>query len=185
MIIVFEYIFLFSALLLIAAVLIFVSNLFYNTIRVKVPYIKTSRWAIKTTLKEINPKKEDKVVELGCGNARVIRAIKKKYPEIKARGYEVAWWPYLKAKQKIKKDNLNIDLIRKNFYNVDLSDSDIIFCFLISSVMPRLEKKLKKELKPGAIVISYIFTFPHWPAKKVIKNPKRSGASRINIYQKT
>jgi len=184
MIILFNYIFLFCALILVSAALIFVSNLFYNTIRVKVPYIKTSRWAVKTILKEIKPTKGDKVVELGCGNARVIRAIKKKYPQIKAKGYEVAWWPYLKAKQKIKKEKLDIDLIRKNFYNTDLSEADIIFCFLINSVMPRLEKKLQKELKSGAIVISYIFSFPNWPTKKVIENPKRSGSSKINIYQK-
>lgn len=184
MIIFFEYIFLFSSLIIILAILFFLSNLFYSSLKVRVPYIKTSRWAVQTILEEINPKKGDKVVELGCGNARVIRAIKKKYPQIKAKGYEVAWWPYLKAKQKIKKENLNIDLTRKNFYNADLSDSDIIFCFLISSVMPRLEKKLQKELKPGAIVISYIFSFPNWPAKKVIENPKRSGSSKINIYQK-
>ncbi len=43
--------------------------------------------------------------------------------------------------------------------------------------MKYLERKLQKELKPGAKVVSFAFTFPTW-------QPKLVGENGIFIYQK-
>ena len=48
--------------------------------------------------------------------------------------------------------------------------------FQFSTIMKRLEKKLKKELKPSARIISYYWKFPNWK----IKNKKEN----IFVYQK-
>jgi hypothetical protein len=164
--------------------LAFTLNAFYTLLKVKVPYVATPNWAINYIVNNI-PFKEGAIInDLGCGDARFLVALKKKFPNIKATGYELAWWPYLNAKQIIRRSRLNIDLKRQNFYNVRLSEVDVIFCFLIHSIMPRLEKKLQKELKPGAQVISYGFKFPNWRPKEIIANPDKPNGSKINIYQK-
>jgi hypothetical protein len=164
--------------------LTFTLNAFYALLKVKVPYVATPNWAIDYIVNKMPFKDGATVYDLGCGDCRFLVALKKKCPNIKATGYELAWWPYLNAKQKIKKSKLVIGLKRENFYNVGLSEADIIFCFLITSVMPRLEKKLLAELKPGAQVISYGFKFPNWRPKEIITNPDKPNGSKINIYQK-
>ena len=180
----FIYIFLFTALFLSLTALVFAINAFYTLLKVKVPYVATPKWAIETIIRQI-PFKEGMVFyELGAGDARVSVALKKHFPRLQATAFELAWWPYFNAKHKIKNSRLGIDLKRENFYNLKLSEADIIFCFLIDSVMPRLEKKLLAELKPGSLVISYGFKFPNWPPKEVISNPDKPSGSKINVYQK-
>lgn len=181
---IFVYFILFLILAASLVALLFTLNTFYALLKVKVPYVVTPAWAIDYIVNKIPFKDNDVVYDLGCGDARFLIALKKKYPNIKATGYELAWWPYLNAKQKIRKSRLNIDLRRKNFYNVKLSEADVIFCFLIHSIMPRLEKKLLEELKPGALVISYGFKFPNWKPKEMISNPDKPKGSKINIYQR-
>lgn len=177
----------FILIFLLAASLIaltFTLNTFYALLKVKVPYVATPDWAIKYIIDNIPFKDGATIYDLGCGDARFLVGLKKKYPNITATGYELAWWPYLNAKQKIRSSHLKIDLKRGNFYNVRLSEADVIFCFLITSVMPRLEKKLLAELKPGSQVISYGFKFPNWKPKEIIANPDKPNGSKINIYQK-
>ncbi|MFH1367214.1 MAG: class I SAM-dependent methyltransferase [Patescibacteria group bacterium] len=177
---IFLIIFLIASLIALA----FTLNAFYALLKVKVPYVATPDWAIKYIIKNIPFKDGSVAYDLGCGDARFLVALKKKFPNIKATGYELAWWPYLNARQKIRKSRLAIDLKRENFYNVRLSEADVIFCFLIHSIMPRLEKKLLEELKPGALIISYGFKFPNWKPREVIANPDKPNGSKINIYQR-
>lgn len=40
-------------------------------------------------------------------------------------------------------------------------------------------KKLLNELKPGAIVISYVFTFPNWKSEKIILNPNNPKENKM------
>jgi len=57
----------------------------------------------------------------------------------------------------------------RNFYNQDLSDADIVFCFLSIHAMERLRPKFEKELKTGAKIISYSFAIHGWEPKEVIE----------------
>lgn len=50
----------------------------------------------------------------------------------------------------------------QNFWNADLSDADVVFVYLLPWRMERLAAKLKKELKPGSLIISNSFIFPNW-----------------------
>ena len=49
-----------------------------------------------------------------------------------------------------------------HFWNTDVTSYDGIVVYGIPYIMQRLEEKLKKELKPGARVVSYSFPFPNW-----------------------
>jgi hypothetical protein len=45
-------------------------------------------------------------------------------------------------------------------FNKDLSEADVVMCYLMPDALKKLEEKLKKELQSGTRVISNRFAFP-------------------------
>ena len=149
-----------------------------------VPFAKTPYRAIKKIINALDIKEGQIVYDLGCGDGRFLFAAAK--AGAKAIGFEISPAVYLKAKI-IKLLTLSKAKIKyKNFYSANLADADIIFCFLVDSVMPRVEKKLKAELKPGAKVVSYGFFFPNWNiSQTILPDPEKDKTtSKIFIYTK-
>jgi len=72
----------------------------------------------------------------------------------------------------------------KNFYKENLSNANVVFCFLIDSVMAKTGKQLKQQLKGGSTVISFAFAIKEWAPTKVINPfPNKKNSSKIYIYQ--
>ena len=98
-------------------------------------------------------------VDLGSGDGRVVI-------EFVRAGFEsvgvemnpfLVWWSRLK----LSRFNLNnkARIIQKNFWKIDLQKFDIVYIFQLSSINLLITKKLKTELPPGAIIISFGFPF--------------------------
>lgn len=188
-----------------AVALLFALNTMWNLFRNKVPYVSTPQWAIDwlcANLVERSPllgkekgrgevtsppfqggvaRSAGVVYDLGCGDGRVLKALKQRFPHITAIGYERNWWPYVMAKLRNRASGVKIR--RADFYQADLTDADVVFCFLIHSVMPRVERLLRSQLKRGATVYSYGFTFPTWRPSERIANPEKSQGSKLNVYR--
>jgi hypothetical protein len=66
------------------------------------------------------------------------------------------------------------------FRKADLPEADVVFCYLFSDVMKPLSKKLRSELKTGAVVVSCIFALPDWHADIEIRaiDPDNHQSSR-------
>lgn len=129
------------------------------------PFLPIKKQRIERAIKLLNLKPAQKVVDLGAGDGRILITCAKK--GARAIGFEINPFLVWKANQNIKKQNLE-NLAKcywKNFWWQDLSQFDIVFIYGISYIMKSLEKKLKKELKPGAKVVSFIFPFPNWQAE--------------------
>ncbi|MBI4092826.1 MAG: hypothetical protein HY420_02775 [Candidatus Kerfeldbacteria bacterium] len=173
-----------------AVALVLSLNALINIFRDKVPYVSTPKWAIDWLCQHASlllqggvARSAGVVYDLGCGDARVLIALKKYFPDITAIGYERNWWPYILAKARIRRTGVKV--YRRNFYKADLKNADIVFCFLIHSVMPKVENLLRSQLKPGATVYSYGFTFPNWQPTERIANPNNPKGSKINVYRVT
>lgn len=70
----------------------------------------------------------------------------------------------------------NIKIYSRSFFSADLSSYHLITLYATTNVMSRLEKKLRQELKPGAIVISNYFRFPNWKPLK--------STNHVHLYKK-
>jgi SAM-dependent methyltransferase len=148
----------------------------------RVPYAPTPKKMIEKIIKELNIKPGQLVYDLGCGDGRFLFAAEAK--GAKAVGFEISPIVYLKARltKLLKRSKVKINY--KNFYSVDLSDADVVFCFLVDTVIPKVAKKLKKELKPGTKVVSYGFAFPNWePTKVIIPALEDRTSSKVFIYE--
>lgn len=161
--------------------LVFALNTLVSLLRDKVPYVPAPDWAIRWLSTNLRLPVGAVVVDIGCGDARVLRAILTTNPGTRAIGYERNWWPYFLAKARSRKTTMEVR--RADFYRADLKDARVVFCFLVHGVMARVEKLLQEQLRPGVTVYSYGFRFPTWKPRDVIINSERPQGSRLYVYR--
>ena len=127
-----------------------------------VPYVPSAQTRLETIIKMADPQKGDWAADLGCGDGRVLIALAKR--GAMAHGFELERSRVELARANIEKVKLSnrAFVYHQNFWEVDLLPFNIITLYGITSVMQRLEAKLKRELQPGSRVVSNYFTFPNW-----------------------
>ena len=102
------------------------------------------------------------IYDLGSGDGRLLLLAAQK--GARAIGYEInpflVFWSTLRSF--FSPYSGTTKTIWKNFWRVDISGADVVFVYLLPWRMETLGKKLQKELKPGALVVSNSFIFPGW-----------------------
>lgn len=155
------------SLLALIALISFLAPYFFGA-----PFEPMPKEDIKKILKILEKmksrKRNIKIVDLGSGNGDIIFELSKK--NYRAVGYEInpILFLYSKIKRRILKA-YNTEIYFSNFWKKNLSNFDVVVVFQIGYIMEKLEKKLKKELKKRALIISYHWKFPNW------KHIKRNG----------
>ncbi len=161
-------------------VLVFMSVQFYNIIfRSYAPFISSAPKVIARLMSELDLKSGGKVYELGCGKAGFLRAVSRKFPNSDCIGIENSPWPYLRAKIQASMGEGNIKIINSDMFKVNLADADLIYCYLNTGMMIKLETKFKTECRPGTQIISNAFPLPNSKARKVIDE---KGMGKIYFY---
>lgn len=174
----------FQIFLLLILICIFV-ELFLDFICGKVPYVPTAKKVLQNIFSQyefqIQPKN---IYDLGAGDARFLLIAEKQFPQANIIGYEYSLWPFFLGKLNIVFHRSKTKLIFTNFYKINLSQADLIFCFLGEKQMKLLEKKFKTELKKNTIIICNTFTLPnHQPIKEIILNNSKTRWHKIFIYK--
>jgi SAM-dependent methyltransferase len=129
-------------------------------------FVPSAGIRVNTFLDAVPMNDKSLLVDIGCGDGRVLRAARRRYG-VMALGFEVNPLAYFIARIR----NLGIKGIqvsRKNFWKVDIGDADVVFCYLFPDVLERLVEKLERELRSGALVISCNFPLPGWRSLKVL-----------------
>jgi len=133
------------------------------------PFVPSTNPAARSMVHLAHIKPGMKVYDLGSGNGKLLFLAAKEGAT--AVGLEInpllVLWTWIKKMLSQRpKTGFNpaegVTVRWKNFWNTNLSDADVVFVYLFPWWMERLAKKLKKELKPGTLVISNSFIFPGW-----------------------
>ncbi len=149
----------------------------------KVPFVPTPKRNVKIIIDQLALKPGQIFYDLGCGDGRFL--IEAQNRGAKAIGFEISLWAYLRAKINLLINKSQAKIFYKNFYQANLSNASGVFCFLMDTVMPKVEAKLKKELGIGAKIVCYGFPLPSWPPEKIIDlKPKDRKSSKIYLYRK-
>jgi hypothetical protein len=102
----------------------------------------------------------EKAADLGSGDGRVVIALATKGAE--AHGYEVNPVLVVISRRNIRRAGLSgrAFIHWGNFWRRSLSRYNLVTVFQVGFVMARLEAKLKRELPPGARIVSHYWRFP-------------------------
>jgi len=174
-------------LLIIKGILFLIFTYFFTRIifdiilRGFTPLISSRPWVIKKIIEEIGEFKLDSkpviyIYALSCGKSGFLNGIGKKYPQAKLIGVEYSLLPYIVAKIQVflKRSKIKV-LYKKDLYKFDISNADLIYCYLNIKILRNLPKKFKFECKQGTIIISNGIVIPNFKIKKSIEliNKKR------------
>ena len=153
--------------------------------------LPSSRRVIKHLIEAIsqyNPKAAI-LYDLGCGRGTVALAINKKWPRLETRGLDNSAIRIFFARLKARWLGRKVNFKKQDFFQIDLRDADVVYAYLWHDLMPLLEKKLRNELKRGAMVITNTTKFPNWqPVQKVItypRTPKTPDFETLFVYVKS
>lgn len=174
--------------ILIAAALLFLLKLTYVfctamviTITRGATFVTTAKVRIKTFLKNIQLEDGSTFVDLGCGDGRILRSVSEQ-KNLRLIGYEINLFAYFLSRL-LCFGYRDIEIKNKSFWKADLSEADVVFCYLFPDVMGDLTQKLIRELKPGSMVISCNFPLKGEQPLKVLRPQNTRHNEPIFIYR--
>ena len=124
------------------------------------PWVPTTMRMVNKmlTMAEVGP--DDLVYDLGCGDGRLVVTAARKYGA-RAVGIEIdplryVWCQFLITVLFLRK---RVEIRYGNFFNHDLSDADVITCYLLPKTNLKLEDKLIQEIRSSTRIVSNSFIF--------------------------
>jgi len=98
------------------------------------------------------------IVDLGSGSGQLSWHIARAMPDAHVIGIELSLIPWLRSvvHQRLYGPT-NLEYKRVDFWTYDISHTDAVVTYLMEFLMERVSEKLRKELKPGALVVSSKF----------------------------
>lgn len=129
------------------------------------PFIPTKKSQIKKVLKAAGLKKGQIFYELGSGDGRVVLEAGKMGAV--ANGVEQSWIRVWYSRFKAWRLKLNkVSIFHGDIFQRHYFPADVVYIYLLTEGVLKLERKLKKELKNGAVVITQTYHFKKWPPFK-------------------
>ena len=132
------------------------------------PFVQTPVEVAKKIIQLAELKPGQKLFDLGAGDGRLV-IMAAQETEASSVGVEMRDDLVERARTEIKKLNLEgrVSIIHDDFFNVDLSEADVVTLYLTTSGNERLRPKMESELKEGAKVISHDFKVGNWKPSMV------------------
>ena len=126
-----------------------------------VHYVPTPDAVVSAMLDVAQVTSADVVYDLGSGDGRIVVEAARKYG---ARAVGIELDPELnkKAMKNAEKAGVagKVSFVRADFFKTDLSEATVVTLFLSPNINARLQPKLRRELKPGARIVSHRFPMP-------------------------
>ena len=143
------------------------------------PPLLTPKKAVRKMLELAQITPDNLVYDLGSGDGRLVIMADQEF-KAQAVGFELSPFLYFISQTKrFLAGAKKTKILFRDFYRQDLSQANIICCFLTPKTMPRLQKKLKSNAKPGTKLVSYAFEAKRWKPEKI---EKLKGLASIYLY---
>lgn len=119
-------------------------------------------------LADVGP--DDYVVDLGSGDGRIVIAAVAKYRARGGLGVDINPHAIALANENAIKAGVagRVQFHERDLFITDVRDATVVTIYLLPSIMGKVERKLRAELKPGTRVVVHDFPFPDWQPEKTI-----------------
>lgn len=131
------------------------------------PYLPTTKPQIEAALRLAALKPGQTMLELGCGDGRVVLAAARQ--GAKVVGYELN--PLLAAITwlRTRRYRDKVTIIWGDFWRKDWPEHQVIFTFLLPKLMPKLNKKIIQSKHKPVKLVSFAFEIP---GRQIVKNDR-------------
>ena len=140
--------------------------------KLDVPYVATRHKAVEGMLDLAKVTGDDYVIDLGCGDGRIVIAAAKSR---KARGLGVDLNPVRVRESKANAEKAGVtEMVEfrvEDVMKTDVSRASVVMLFLLETVNVRLRPKLLAQLEPGSRVVSNSFSMRDWQPDRKISHP--------------
>ncbi len=141
------------------------------------PFVPSTNPVAEKMVELAHIKKGQTIYDLGSGDGRILKLAADRGAH--AIGLEINPWLVLitNLRYGFGKYRKIISTHWRNFWRQDYSHADIVFVYLLPWHMNRLADKLKKEMKPGTLVITNSFIIPGW------KQIRQDASLHVYVYK--
>lgn len=122
------------------------------------PYVPTLRPQVETALELVNLKPGETLLELGCGDGKVLIAAAQ--TGLHAVGYELNPFLALVAWLRTRRFKGRVKVVCGNFWTKQWPAAEGIFTFLHPRFMKKLDKKIVQSNMQNVKLVSFAFEIP-------------------------
>ncbi len=135
------------------------------------PFVESPTYVVRKMLQLAEPKPDEILYDMGSGDGRILIMAAKEF-QLRCIGIEIRQDLFKRSMNEVKKLNLEsrIKIINGDFFNVNISNADIVTLYLNVLANEKLRPKLEKELKIGTRVVSHDYEIRGWKPTKIVKD---------------
>lgn len=125
------------------------------------PYLPTLKPQVDAALGLAGLKKDDTMLELGCGDGKVVLAAAKQGAQVV--GYELNPWLAGVAWLRTRRYRKQVRIVWGNFWRKEWPPADVIFVFLLPKYMNQLDAAIGRYDHKPVELVSFAFKIPDRP----------------------
>ena len=141
----------------------------YEESKGDVPWVPTPDEVMETMFRMAKLNKNDVVYDLGSGDGRVLIYAAKKFGA-RGVGVEIEGHRVKEAREAAEAAGVSgrVRFIEQDLFKAEVHEASVVFLYLFTAVMKRVQPRLLAELKPGTRVVAYQFNgFTDWKPERV------------------
>lgn len=177
----------FLLILILAAVIFWLLSLLIATI-IGSPTVYAYNSAIEDSLKLAGVKKDETVIDLGCGDGRSLIIAAKKFGA-NGIGVERSLYCYLRANLKVLMagERSRVHIVLGDFKRLenDLKNADVVYLYLLNSTLKEIEDWFFKSIGDKTRVVSLAFWFPKHKPVGEIETYNLHKMAKARLYKKS
>jgi SAM-dependent methyltransferase len=141
----------------------------YEESKGDVPWVPTPDEVMDTLFKMARLTAADLVYDLGSGDGRVLIYAAKRFGA-RGVGIEIEGHRVREARENARKAGVGrrVRFLEQDLFQGDFRRADVVFLYLFTAVMARLQPRILSQCKPGTRVVAYQFNgFQGWQPQQI------------------
>jgi SAM-dependent methyltransferase len=128
-----------------------------------VPYVQTPPNVVTAMLRMAHVGSNDVVVDLGCGDGRIVVAAAKQFGA-RGVGYDIDPPRIVEARINAARAEVTARtrFDQLSLFDANISEATVVTAFLLPAVLEKLRPRLLRDLAPGTRIVSHSFPIRNW-----------------------